>query len=218
MWHGRPPAIGLARNSQNPRQSQRRTWVLLGGIAFIAIMGMYLVSGLMSSGPAPADTLTASGTSDSSGYLSGGYAQLDGAEQSSMPSLWGLWGSILLPLLVVIIFIYIGLRGLKYVNSKVASVASQTRLLESLDSLPLGQHGAIHLIRIGPRVVAIGAAGQTVTLLTELGAEQADEILDAHRQESDSQSGLNRDTLQPFRDLLMSRLTPTERSEETPPR
>ena len=208
MWQGRPAA----------RQSQRRTWLLLGGIALIAIVAVYLVNGLMSSDPAPSEPLPVEGAGGATGYLSDGYEQLDGGENTPSLSPWGLWGGVLLPLLVVIVCIYVALRGLKYINSRVASVATQTRLLESLDSLSLGQHGAIHLIRIDQRVVAIGAAGQSVTLLTEMPSEQAQEILNAHRQESDARPGLNRDALQPFRDLLMSRLAPADTQEDAPPR
>jgi flagellar biogenesis protein FliO len=197
--------------------SKYKLWIILGVIALVGIMTFQIINGLSSpSNVATNPSATAVTDSGSSDFLADGYDQLDGSDSSSSSlSFWGLWGGIVIPLLIVIACVYIVLRGLKYVNSRVASSASSTKHLESLDVLPLAQSGSIHLVRVGSRVLAVGASGQQMSLLAELETTQAEEIIAAH-QEQAAQSAANRQhMLEPFRDLLQKRIgTPDNAAAE----
>jgi flagellar biogenesis protein FliO len=208
----RPPAP-----SGNPAGNIKRNRVLLmlGVIAFVVVMAFQLMGGGGSS--APRDDATQQTTGESSEFLSEGYDALDDDASSSSSSMWGVWGGILIPLAIVIACIYGGLKGLKYVNGRVARVSSQARVLESLDVLALSQSNAIHLVRVGPRVLAVGASGQSLSVLTELEGEQAEEIVSACRAKDQAQASTTSAVLEPFRDLVQKRIHRTAPPAAEPP-
>lgn len=202
-----------------------RLWLLAaGGLILVYILSQVLggAFGSAPSQPAAPDGADAAATP---GFLASGYAALDqSAGLTTAPSFWDLWSGMILPLAIVIVGAYALLRGLKYVNMRMSAASSQSRALETLDSLSLGQHGTIHLVRVGDRVVVVGAGGQQVSLLTELAPEQAAALLDARRAELEGTVGPTRGVLAPFRDLVAGRMegpwqpvVPFERAGEVEP-
>lgn len=51
------------------------------------------------------------------------------------------------------------------------------RLLKTLERLPLGPHHALHLVRVGDRVLVVGCAPGGCTLLADVGHEASGELL-----------------------------------------
>ncbi len=182
-----------------------KLWLALAALAVVALAGSLALGGLGGQHPA----VVASATPDT-GYLARGYADLDSAQAaSSGTSMWGLWLGMLIPLAIVIGCIYLVLRGLKFVNARVGAARSESRFLESIDALPLGQQGAIHLVRVGTRLVVVGAGSGQITLLAELTEEQAAALIEEHR-ERQARLATPPASLQSFRDLVRARVTRPE--------
>lgn len=209
----------LSRGALQPAQAGRRRmgrnsriWLLIG----IGLIGIYLavqfLGGGFSLGGGAGQTLP---PGDTTGYLANGYAQLNqSGQQASSTSFWGLWANMLIPLAIVIVAVYAILRGLHYLNRRVAATSAQGRTLESLDTLTLGQQGVIHLVRVGERVVVVGAGAQQISLLTELDAEQAEAVLRRHGTPDSELAGAGppeplsaRGVLDSFQELLASKMS-----------
>jgi flagellar protein FliO/FliZ len=212
MW----PTQQQSKRGRTPaKQPRYRLWALAAIGVFLLIVGTQIVGSLGSSGAPSSDTNTtaaagATPASSDGGFLSNGYAQLNSNDTSKAHmSSWGLLGGIVLPLLIVIALVYIVLRGLKYFNTRVAATGASSKLLESLDTLSLGQQGSIHLVRVGERVMAVGAGGQQLSLLTELDGEQAQALLAAKREQQEravSPTQTVVGALGSFREVMQQRL------------
>lgn len=208
MWQRISPGSRQSRGGPMGFTRGTRFWVVLGGALILAYLALRLFSGTSTSGPATVPPAGADAPVATPAYLASGYAQLgQAATQTSSPSFWSLWAGMLLPLAIVIVSVYAILRGLKYVNSRIAVTSSSSRSLESIDSLSLGQHGAIHLVRVGSRLVVVGAGTHEISFLTEFESEQAEEILSAHRAHLAESPSSARGVLQSFRDLVSMRIT-----------
>ncbi|MDI3340344.1 MAG: flagellar biosynthetic protein FliO [Sphaerobacter sp.] len=216
MWQW-PQSPGGMRPGRRGRGGSARLWFLAAGVLILGYLGLRaldLLSPGSQGGSAPGSP------SDATGYLAQGYAQL---EQASTPlssgSLWTLWLSMIIPLAVVILAAYALLRGLRYLNARVGAPASAGRTLEALETLSLGPHGTVHLIRIGERVVVVGAGGQQLSFLTELSPEDAAAVLRAHQAASGDPFGTRGGFLQSFQDLLAGRLAqaPSAARPDSPP-
>lgn len=196
-----------------------RLWIILGIIAFVFIMAIQLIGG-GGSGSSTADTSQSTAqasATETSDYLAGGYSALDGSDKKTSSSMFGIWGGILIPLAIVIALIYAALKGLKYVNGRVAKVSSNARVLESLDVLPLSQNGSIHLVRVGQRVLAVGASSQQLSVLADLDGEQAEGIVQACRAKEQAGSPVAAGLVEPFRELVQKRLHRSTPDTSTPP-
>lgn len=180
-----------------------RSWFSLAVLLLVALLAGQLLAGLRARDAEVAPSTPA--TSDTA-FLAEGYAQLeDPAYQfTSAPSAWEIMGSMLVPLVVVIAGVYATVRGLRYLNQRMSLTASTSDLLEVIETVPLGGSGVLHLVRIGERVVIIGAGGNGLTLITELDAEEARAVLASRERRAASAPGVTA-VLPRFRDVLAAR-------------
>lgn len=87
---------------------------------------------------------------------------------------WKIVNTILQMLLVLVI-VYVGLLGYKrfFIEKRtslpgIPMVTRSARLLQSVETLSLGQGRSVHLITVGTRRLLLGAAAQQVTLLADV--------------------------------------------------
>ncbi len=178
------------------------------GVLIASLLAVPVLAGLRG-GSEPA----ASGGAPNSGeatFLAEGYAQLEqsGYRFSSAPSAWDVIGSMAVPLLVVIVGAYGAIRGLRYLNRRMAQAAgigACSEFLEVIETLPLGGAGVLHVVRIGNRVMVIGAGGTGLSLITELGVEEAQALLARRAGQAGGVRSLTA-ILPRFRDVLATRL------------
>ncbi|WP_038037616.1 FliO/MopB family protein [Thermorudis peleae] len=186
--------------------------VLAGlGIGFMTRLGAHTTgSALAAPTPTP-----------ETAFLAQGYAQL--AEQDTAAgnafSLWGLLGSLALPVLLVIVCFVLAARGLRALNRRLTQASSSSGMLLILDSLPLGNAGTLFVVQLGERVMLLGASSQQLTLLRELQPEEAQALRAALLRPGEPVSG---QLARRFRDLLRSQAVPgfpqpTHLRKDTPP-
>lgn len=224
MWQGQQRPFGGRQPGLLAGRSAR-LWLIGAGLLLAALLIIGQLNGLFS--PANAPGGSSATPSDSSSYLAQGYAQLEQSNEApATTSFWRLWLNMLIPLALVVAAFYAILRGIRFLNTRVAASASQNRVLETVDTLSLGQHGAIHLVRVGSRLVVVGAGGQQLSLLTEVGPEEAAEILAAHRSglEDTESFPVAAGMLQSFQELVATRINqappepaPSPRPDDEPP-
>lgn len=171
----------------------------------MALLAGQLLAGLRVADEQPAPPATAG--NDGSTFLAQGYAQLEESDYrfSSAPSAWEIMGSMVVPLIVVIAGAYAAIRGLRYLNRRMALSASTSNLLEVIDTLPLGGSGVLHVVRIGDRAVVIGAGGAGLSLIAELDPEEARALL-ARRATQPGGAPSMTSVLPRFRDVLATRI------------
>lgn len=107
------------------------------------------------------------------------------------------WLSYALALLVVALLLgglYLVVRGLA--RGRILTSASR-RLVTVLESTPLSQHAALHVIKAGSRYYLIGGGQGHVSSIVELPAEEVETWLDAQR-------ALLRSTQKSFADMVKS--------------
>jgi flagellar protein FliO/FliZ len=192
-----------------PRVSSR--WLTVGGAVVAGLLVVQLCTGLRE-GDAPEPAPIANRDGDTT-FLAEGYAQLEesGYRFSSAPSVWDIMGSMVIPLLVVIAGAYATIRGLRYLNRRIARTVGSSELLEVIETVSLGGSGMLHLVRIGDRVVVVGAGTGSLSLITELSAEEAERALIGRA--SEAHDGAILTALLPrFRDVLASRVSPDFRA------
>ncbi len=180
-------------------------WIALCGVLIAILLAVPVLAGLRgSSEPAASGGAASSGEAT---FLAEGYAQLEqsGYRFSSAPSAWDVIGSMAIPLMVVIVGAYGTIRGLRYLNRRMAQAAGRSEFLEVIETLPLGGAGVLHVVRIGNRVVVIGAGGTGLSLITELGAEEAQALLARRAGQAGGMSSMTA-MLPRFRDVLATRL------------
>lgn len=180
-------------------------WVALAGLLVVALLGGQLLAGLRGADEHPVQPATAG--NDGTTFLAEGYAQLEGSDYrfSSAPSAWEIMGSMVVPLIVVIAGAYAAIRGLRYLNRRMALSASTSDLLEVIDTLPLGGSGVLHVVRIGDRAVVIGAGGAGLSLIAELDPEEARALLARRVTQPGGAPGMT-SVLPRFRDVLATRI------------
>lgn len=202
-WQWRKIPGGWRGPGQNGRVPGR--WVALAGLLVVALLAGQLLAGLRGADEQPVQPATAG--NDSTTFLAEGYAQLEGSEYrfSSAPSAWEIMGSMVVPLIVVIAGAYAAIRGLRYLNRRMALSASTSDLLEVIDTLPLGGSGVLHVVRIGERAVVIGAGGAGLSLIAELDPEEARALLARRVTQPDGAPGMT-SVLPRFRDVLATRI------------
>lgn len=213
MWQWRQSPGGA---QQGPRGGGRsaRLWFAVAGLL---IVGYLVVQALGLLSPDGSANGTVGTPSDTTGYLAQGYAQLEqDAAATTSGSFWSLWVGMIIPLAIVLVAAYAILRGLRYLNTRVAAPISSGRVLESIDSLSLGAQGTVHLVRVGERVIVVGASGQQLSFLTELSPDDAAAVLAAHRAGGGADPLATRGVLQSFQGILAGRLAQPPSGDSTP--
>jgi len=202
MWQG--ARVFPTRLATILRPPGALRWLLLGGAVVASLLVAQLLTGLRGgSAPKPEPIVENDG---GSAFLAQGYAELEqsGYRFASAPSAWDIMASMVAPLVVVIAGAYGTIRGLRYLNRRMARVAGSSGLLEVIETLPLGGSGMLHVVRVGDRVVIVGAGTGGLSLITELSAEEAELVLT--RRASEASDGAILTALLPrFRDVLASR-------------
>lgn len=93
----------------------------------------------------------------------------------------GFWLSYVFALLVVALLLgglYLVVRGLA--RGRILSSANR-RLVTVLESTPLSQHSALHVIKAGSHYYLIGGGQGHVTSIVELPAEEVESWLETQR-------------------------------------
>jgi flagellar biogenesis protein FliO len=109
----------------------------------------------------------------------------------------GFWFSYVLALLVVALLLgglYLVVRGLA--RGRILASANR-RLVTVIESTPLSQHAALHVIKVGSRYYLIGGGQGHVTSIVELPADEVEGWLEAQRT-------LLRSTQKSFADVVKS--------------
>jgi flagellar biogenesis protein FliO len=91
------------------------------------------------------------------------------------------WLSYVFALLVVALLLgglYLVVRGLA--RGRILAQANR-RLVTVLESTPLSQHSALHVIKVGARYYLIGGGQGHVTSIVELPADEVDSWLESQR-------------------------------------
>jgi flagellar biogenesis protein FliO len=109
----------------------------------------------------------------------------------------GFWFSYVLALLVVALLLgglYLVVRGLA--RGRILASANR-RLVTVIESTPLSQHAALHVIKVSSRYYLIGGGQGHVTSIVELPADEVEGWLEAQRT-------LLRSTQKSFADVVKS--------------
>jgi flagellar biogenesis protein FliO len=109
----------------------------------------------------------------------------------------GFWLNYVLALLVVALLLgglYLVARGLA--RGRILASTSR-RLVTVLESTPLSQHAALHVIKVGTKYYLIGGGQGHVTSIVELPAEEVEGWLEGQR-------ALLRTTQKSFADMVKS--------------
>jgi len=212
MWQWRQSPGGAQQGARWGGRSAR----LWFAVAALLIVGYLVLQALGFPGADGGASGTVGTPSDTTGYLAQGYAQLEqDATATSSGSFWSLWVGMIIPLAIVLLAAYAILRGLRYLNTRVAAPVSSGRLLESIDALSLGAQGTVHLVRVGERVIVVGASGQQLSFLTELSPDDAAAVLAVHRASGGADPLATRGVLQSFQGMLAGRLAQQPSGEPT---
>jgi len=94
----------------------------------------------------------------------------------------GMFGAVvkmISALAIVIALVYGALYMLRRLMGRRLKGAGGTGSLEVLETTFVGQHKAISLVRVGQRSVLVGVTDNQISTLTELDAEETEEILGA---------------------------------------
>jgi flagellar biogenesis protein FliO len=95
---------------------------------------------------------------------------------------WAVWLRAISALALVALLLY----GLYWLMRLLAqgrlTTLGRTRLLVVIESTFLGQHTAMHVVRIGSRYYLIGAGSGHVTLISEIPAEEVEAFIEGQRQ------------------------------------
>ncbi len=83
------------------------------------------------------------------------------------------FGSLVLVLVLLGLTIY----GIRWLQKKSRSTIGNIRKLGVVDSLSLGPKKSVHLVKIMDRVLVIGVAENSMSFLTELSRDEADQFL-----------------------------------------
>jgi flagellar biogenesis protein FliO len=91
------------------------------------------------------------------------------------------WLSYVFALLVVALLLgglYLVVRG--FARGRILNQANR-RLVTVLESTPLSQHSALHVIKVGPRYYLIGGGQGHVTSIVELPPDEVESWLESQR-------------------------------------
>jgi flagellar biogenesis protein FliO len=111
----------------------------------------------------------------------------------------GFWVQYVFALLVVALMLgglYAVVRGLAR-GRLIAS--SERRLVTVLESTPLSQHAAVHVIKVGARYYLVGAANGAMETLTELEPAEVESWLQTQRELFGATRKSLADLVKPFR-------------------
>lgn len=155
--------------------------ILTAMLAVLVLAYSMAVDSRSSGSDEPASQQEASQTNSSesdadSGFLSEGYAELEGDESSSGGTNW--WGDVpglMIRLLIVLGLAYGSLRLLNYFTRSGKLGGAQGKALEVVDHLNLGQNRSIYLVRVSGRVLVVGATGNQLNLLSRMALEDLPE-------------------------------------------
>ena len=78
---------------------------------------------------------------------------------------------------LVALVIAVAVLGLRWWGRKASSPRSITGFVRVIDTMALSNGRTLHLVALGGRVIVVGATTQQLTLLSELSAEESDEVL-----------------------------------------
>lgn len=67
-------------------------------------------------------------------------------------------------------------------------ISAERRLVTVIESTPLTQNTALHVVKIGDRYFAVGGGAGHLSLLTELSAETVEPWMEGHRRALGSQA------------------------------
>jgi flagellar protein FliO/FliZ len=76
---------------------------------------------------------------------------------------------------VVIVVLYAALRRAHRGRSPGRTTRGGTNVISVIDTVGIGNQRSLHLVRVGDRVVLIGATDHAITALQELSAEEAED-------------------------------------------
>ncbi|MEW5794876.1 MAG: flagellar biosynthetic protein FliO [Candidatus Zixiibacteriota bacterium] len=106
-----------------------------------------------------------------------GVTPKDGEDLSPKPSVAAAVTKMISALALVIVAVYGGLYLLRRMMGRRYGGAHGINTLEVLQTTYVGQHKAISLVKVGKRSVLVGVTDNQISTLTELDAEETDEIL-----------------------------------------
>ena len=95
---------------------------------------------------------------------------------------WGFWVNYFLALTIVALMLgglYIIVRGLA--RGRVFASANR-RMVTVLESTMLSQHASVHVVKVGGRYMLVGGSNGSVSMLTELPAEDVEAWLSQERE------------------------------------
>jgi flagellar protein FliO/FliZ len=99
------------------------------------------------------------------------------AQQIESPGVVGAMVKMICALALVIALVYGALYMLRRLMGRRLKGSGGAGSLEVLETTYVGQHKAISLVRVGNRSVLVGVTDNQITTLTELDAEETEEIL-----------------------------------------
>ncbi|MCX6835804.1 MAG: flagellar biosynthetic protein FliO [candidate division Zixibacteria bacterium] len=101
----------------------------------------------------------------------------EAAQPIENPGVVGAMVKMICALVLVIALVYGALHMLRRLMGRRLKGSGGAGSLEVLETTYVGQHKAISLVRVGQRSVLVGVTDNQITTLTELDAEETEEIL-----------------------------------------
>ena len=165
---------------ETARQRPLVTAVILTVLLAVLLLAYSMGTGLDDGGGSsqPETNEAQEQTSDADGgFLSEGYAELEGDDASSSggTNWWGDVPGLMIRLLIVLGLAYGSLRLLNYFTRSGRVGGGQGRALEVVDHLNLGQNRSIYLVRVSGRVLVVGATGNQLNLLSRMAMDDLPE-------------------------------------------
>lgn len=157
----------------DPRNRKRILWIgILGGVLLLSLLFVSLFApsteGSSTTPVVRPPVQDAGQASGATGEPSPGFS-LSGGEALSLMWRLGLVAAV----------IGVSIVGLRWWGKRSVGPKSASGFLRVVDTLTIGNGRAIHLVALGDRVIAVGAAAQQLTLLNELRDDEAREVLAA---------------------------------------
>lgn len=160
------------------KQSQRSI-IILAVITITALVGLLTIDTDRVSADKPLHNESAAKTA---GNNSENFQSEESFYTSALPSLARIVGA----LLIVIVCIYAGLYLLKRMTMKRYSGNGRHQVLEVLETTGVAPKKAVSLIRVADKSVLVGMTDNSITVLTELDAEQTARITAAYDNEKEA--------------------------------
>ena len=165
----------MPRNKPN----NRRVFIAVIIIAILALAGVTMIK----VDPARADRALATSSPAStrapelSSDVGSANVNAEGNAAPAKPSVAAAVTKMISALALVIVAVYGGLYLLRRLMGRRYGGAHGINTLEVLQTTYVGQHKAISLVKVGKRSVLVGVTDNQISTLTELDAEETDEIL-----------------------------------------